>query len=159
METVVCRNAKGEAKEVAVSGLSWRPSVYGVFIKDNAVLLVGQHGDGYDFPGGGIDLGETIEQAFVRETKEETGLTATIGDLLLVRDDFFIHPTNKKTFATICLYYAGDIIGEHVTHNYIEADTTYAGKAEWISLESIESLKFYNPVDSVALIKKAAGMR
>lgn len=158
MKTVTCHNAKGETKEVPVSELSWRPSVYGVFIKDNAVLLVGQHGDGWDFPGGGIDLGETIEQAFVRETKEETGLNAEIGELLLARDDFFVHPTNHKTFATICLYYGGHVTGDHITHGYVEAETSYAGSAEWIPLEKIASLKFYNPIDSIALIKKAAGI-
>jgi 8-oxo-dGTP pyrophosphatase MutT (NUDIX family) len=33
-------------------------------------------------PGGGLDPGETFEQAAVRELEEETGLVAAVGDLL-----------------------------------------------------------------------------
>lgn len=48
-------------------------------VKDGQVLLVRRSiddflGGYYEMPGGGVDNGETIEQAAMREVKEETGL-------------------------------------------------------------------------------------
>ena len=53
-------------------------SVVVLFNENNEVLLEERADDGYfDFPGGGIDLKETAEEAAIRELKEETGLIAT----------------------------------------------------------------------------------
>ena len=48
-----------------------------LFNKDNKVLIEIRSDDGfYDFPGGGVDLNETVEEAAKRELFEETGLIA-----------------------------------------------------------------------------------
>ena len=53
-------------------------SVVVLFNENNEVLLEERADDGYfDFPGGGIDLKESAEEAAIRELKEETGLIAT----------------------------------------------------------------------------------
>ncbi len=48
-----------------------------VLIEDNKVALIERHRAGLDyfvFPGGGVDEGETPEQAAVREAMEELGV-------------------------------------------------------------------------------------
>ena len=52
-------------------------SVVLLFNEKNEILLEERLDDGYfDFPSGGIDLGETAEEAASRELFEETGLVA-----------------------------------------------------------------------------------
>ena len=51
----------GGTYEVPLSDLIWRPTAYAIIIQDGKILLSPQW-DGYDLPGGGIDLGETPEE-------------------------------------------------------------------------------------------------
>ncbi len=62
----------------------------GILIVKDQLLLVGhQFGKEEDklfwsFPGGGVDFGETLQEAIVREFKEETGLTVKVGSFLFI---------------------------------------------------------------------------
>ncbi len=52
-----------------------------VLIKENKVALIERHRAGLDyfvFPGGGVDEGESPEQAAIRETMEELGIEVAI---------------------------------------------------------------------------------
>ena len=52
-----------------------------VLIEDNKVALIERYRDGkhyFVFPGGGVDEGETPQEAAVREMEEETGLRVTV---------------------------------------------------------------------------------
>lgn len=52
-----------------------------VLIEDNKVALIERHRAGlhyFVFPGGGVDEGESPEQAAIREAMEELGLAVTI---------------------------------------------------------------------------------
>ncbi|MFK8907895.1 NUDIX domain-containing protein [Streptomyces sp. YS-3] len=56
----------------------------------DAVLLIHRRKDGAEYhtlPGGGVEEGETPEQACVRELAEETGLSADVASHLLTLDN------------------------------------------------------------------------
>lgn len=56
-----------------------------VIIKDNLILLMHRFRDGIEFfvlPGGGVEKGESIEEAVIREVKEETSFNAKINKKL-----------------------------------------------------------------------------
>ncbi len=155
MKKVTCRDIHGGRQEAIVEDLVFRPSVYGVAIRDGKVLLVPQW-DGYDFLGGGVHLGETLDEAFRREVFEETGLVVERGEVLACESDFFIHPASHKPYHCILSYYAcKNIAGEISDKNFGEEEKQYIRKAEWVPLERIRELKFYHPVDSIAIIQKA----
>lgn len=56
-----------------------RTGVYGIFLQNEKLLVVkqnkGPHQGKFDLPGGGIEPGETIDEALHREFKEELGMT------------------------------------------------------------------------------------
>ncbi|MCE7039513.1 NUDIX hydrolase [Dyadobacter sp. CY312] len=68
-----------------------RIRVCGICMRDNKILLVNHklYGEGSDFwspPGGGVHFGETVVKAMGREFEEETGLLATVGELLFMNE-------------------------------------------------------------------------
>ena len=50
-----------------------RTAVRGVILRDGRLLMVHTDAGDYKFPGGGVDPGESLEQALAREILEETG--------------------------------------------------------------------------------------
>lgn len=91
---IICNDINGNRHEVFTDELSFRPSVYGVIIKNNKILLLKQW-DGYNFPGGGLNLGETIQEAIEREVWEETGFKTKNHRIIECVDSFFIVPFEK----------------------------------------------------------------
>lgn len=63
--------------------------VAGVLIQQDALLLLKQRVSperNWSLPGGGVEPGETLEAAMIREMREETGLSVRIKRLLYVCD-------------------------------------------------------------------------
>jgi len=64
-----------------------RISVKGIIKNDkNKLLLVQERADHWSYPGGGIEEGERTIDAVKREIFEETGYTATVGEIAFVQD-------------------------------------------------------------------------
>jgi len=75
---------------IKTSNNRFRVRVCGIIIKDNCVLMVKNNVDDYYYSvGGAIHIGETIEDACLREVLEETGHPYQIDRLLFVHENFF----------------------------------------------------------------------
>ena len=158
---VLCRDIHGAEFYVDLEEIKhFRPSVYGVAVNDGKVVLSKQFGDGYDFPGGGMDKGESIEEALVREFKEETGLEVKPIKQLLVHDNVFQTPMDKSIVHSILIYYACEVIGGTLGDvKFDQWEEQYADMPEWIDLAEIDKLKFYNAVESRALIRQVMELK
>ena len=82
----------------------------------NEILLEERADDGFfDFPGGGIDLKETAEEAAARELKEETGLIANRLELFKVYSGeitHYVYFNGDEIYGVDCVYICRDYLGE-----------------------------------------------
>ena len=145
MSNIQARDIEGNLHEVSVDTLSWRPSVYGIVIHDGKILLSPQHGLGYDLPGGGIEIYESIDQAVVREVKEETGLDVTVGGLAGVYDNIFVwkpgNAAEQKTMHSLLLYYGCILQGGTISiDGFTKEEKLFAEKAIWLPLEQLSTI-------------------
>jgi 8-oxo-dGTP diphosphatase len=155
---ITCIDIKGRKHKVDSNKLSFRPAVYGIAIKDGKVLLSKQW-DGYDFPGGGIKIWESIDQALIREYFEETGLKIKLKNAVFCETSFFQRIYKKEFVNSILIYFLCEIIGGKLSSiNLAEHEKKYISGAEWIDIKLISKIKFYNPVDNVKIIKQAINL-
>ena len=144
---------------VEADKLKFRPSIYGILIKEGRVLLSKQW-DGYDLPGGGVEINETIEEAIKREFFEETGLEVEMISPIHCESSFYVPHHSKHQddrWNCILMYYVvRHVGGELSTDNLDESEKEYVKLAEWISLDDLDKIKFYCSVDAKKIIRRAA---
>ncbi len=81
--------------------------------QEENVLLVKNKGEGpsyYTLPGGAVEQGETLEEAAIREVKEETGLDVQVDGIFTVSEAFFEERGHHAIFFT----FIGRIIGGEI---------------------------------------------
>lgn len=93
------------------SPVSWRVSAYSVVKENNSIFLInGQGEDFYDLPGGGVELGEKVEDTLKREAREEGGIEIEPVSLINFYQDFFYHRKEKKFYQTMLLFFESKLI-------------------------------------------------
>lgn len=122
--------------------------VYGVLLEKGSVLLssemlFGKHFT--KFPGGGLEFGEGLKDAIVREFMEETGREVDVVKHLYTTD-FFQTSAFNSAHQVISVYYQvafsekPEELSEVIS---LETDQTF----EWVKLESLKPEMVTFPID------------
>jgi 8-oxo-dGTP diphosphatase len=127
-----------------------RVDVVYVLLYDEAeqkVLMVLNKRGTWSLPGGGVERGETLKEAAIREVKEETGYDIDVGDIVALNEAFI--DGNHVFFIT----FRGTIVQAPET---ISGDENILD-VQWMDVERAEELMPYHPNGIHTFLKQAHG--
>lgn len=130
------------------------PAVKAVLVRDGQVLLLRRspqepHGPGvWEFPGGKLDFGETLEEALQREVREETGLETVAGPLLYASAPVFSPTRQAVLLHYLCSAPEGDVVlsAEHDAHRWADK-SALRGLLEPELLQHLEEQDVFSAMD------------
>lgn len=114
---------------------------------EKEVLLVKNKGRGWSFPGGTVEKGETLEQALIRETKEETGLNITVENVVAINEVFF----RKKGHHVVFIIFKAKIISGEISCQDLEEITDI----KWVDFQKANELMPFYPAGIEGLLESS----
>ena len=100
----------------------------------------------YYLPGGRVQLGETAEQAVIREIQEELNVTAKIVRPLWLNQAFFREDVDGLDYHEICVYFLMDISQTDLLakgDRFVLQERQHRHTFEWLKYEQLQHEYFY----------------
>ncbi len=118
-----------------------------VIVDDGRVLLIKRghaplKGE-WSLPGGAVELGESLEQALVREVREETGLEVVVGPVVEIFERIQRNAGNRVEYHFVVVDYVCRPCGGHLAH------ASDADDACWVTIDELPTFKVTAKATSV----------
>jgi len=152
---VTCfRFSDGEAVQVPKQRMRFGPSVYAIIRHGDSLLLILTPDGRYFFPGGEIELGETLKEALVREVGEETGRKIRAAQFFCYKERMilFDNQDGESDQCSHCmlLFFAAELLDPaDFEQPLVGVDESVEGQPFWMSIEGLQPDQFREPAGLV----------
>lgn len=121
--------------------------VCAMIISENRLLAMHDECSPYFYlPGGRVKMGETAEQAVVREIWEELGVTLKIARPLWLNQAFFTEDVDGIRYHELCIYFLIDISNTDLLergNSFTLTEGKHTHTFEWLAFDSLKDEYFY----------------
>lgn len=121
--------------------------VCAMIISENRLLAMHDERSPYFYlPGGRVKMGETAEQAVVREIWEELGVTLKIARPLWLNQAFFTEDVDGIRYHELCIYFLIDISNTYLLergNSFTLTEGKHTHTFEWLAFDSLKDEYFY----------------
>jgi len=119
-----------------------RVRVAGVIIEDDKLLLIAHKKDGQVYwllPGGGVDYGESLDEALIREFKEELNIAIDVKEMAFMCDS--IDPHGDRHIVNLCFF------STISSRDFEIGDDPRLYDYKFFTKNELETLKIHPPVN------------
>jgi ADP-ribose pyrophosphatase YjhB (NUDIX family) len=130
---IIAFDILGKKHKRWLKNFKFRVSAYGVLREGNKVL-VQRHPSlkTYGFPGGGVEIDESVPQGLRREFEEESGLKIKVKKLLGINEDYFT--AQGTDIHGVGIYYEVGRVGGKILPNGNGQDT---GEVKFMEIDQL----------------------
>lgn len=121
--------------------------VCAMILSDNRILAMHDERSPYFYlPGGRVAMGETAEQAVIREMQEELDITPKILRPVWLNQAFFTEDVDNLRYHELCIYFLMDVSGTDLLKNgdkFTKVEGKHTHTFEWLEFSRLKDEYFY----------------
>ncbi|MBQ2826896.1 MAG: NUDIX domain-containing protein [Clostridia bacterium] len=121
--------------------------VCAIMISNDKILAMHDERSPYYYlPGGRVKIGETAENAVIREIQEELGITPKIIRPLWLNQAFFTEDVDNLHYHELCIYFLMDIASTGIPamgEKFIASNGNRTFTFEWLAFDRLKNEYFY----------------
>jgi 8-oxo-dGTP diphosphatase len=136
------KDVTGATHEATPSEVPFRPTIYVCVEHDEKLLmLIDERSGKWELPGGGLEVGEEVEEGAKREVKEETGYSVTVKPLPfhLMKEMFYFRTCQEYCHALI-LFHEGTLMHEE-QEALSPTEEEKIIEVKWIPFDKLDELE------------------
>lgn len=114
-----------------------RPTVLAIIADKHSRFVFVQHHGKYFLPGGGVEAGESLEEALLREVREELGWEVEIGGELVRAGEYFRTPSGTRYVHNQNVFYEVRVVGS------ADSDIPPEHEPVWLTIDEVRGRTFH----------------